>query len=178
MIEWFAALLILGLIQLGLYQISVARLVKASLLYGALLFMGLCLSELLRRIFWSLELEWWLPVVTVLVAYLLGEWTSVLFSVRFRELKRSKQSAPSFSTLSLFFVMLAWLDRGHYFAFGKACLIMLLLSGVGVSLLIVLAGILERLEMSEVQKDWEGLPILILSAALLLIVLHGFPFEF
>ena len=63
---------------------------------------------------------------------------------------------------------------GHPFTFAEA-MVNSFMSGVGFSLaLILMAGIRERLELADVPKAFEGLPIAFISAGLIAIAFLGF----
>ncbi len=173
MIRWFGLLLVLSLIQSRLYLLSVSKLVRLSVPYFAALALGLFAAEALQNFFLAINLDWWLGVVSAFGAFLIGE----IFSLSFREeekmIKRKGQKVPSFFAFSVLFVALAWASEIQPSFLRSIQTRIAFISMASLILTIVLTGVRDRLVLSDVPKNLQGLPIILISAALLLLSLYG-----
>ena len=173
MTEWLAILIALTVIQIQLYQFSPKSLARISFTYGSIVCLGLFVSGVTRNIFIKIGLEWWVNVIIPFIGYVLGEFFSLIFRDVLKEIGKKKQVLPSFFSFSLMYLMPAWLFfEDHFlFSFSEPFILIPVLSLVSVFLLFVLSGIKERLLLVDLPKEMEGLPILLISAALLLMAI-------
>ena len=168
--EWLALLLVLALIQIRFYELSVRKLIALALPYILILAFGLVISDAVWNFFDRIGLEWWAAVVTAFVCFLIGETFSLVLKESEKIMKRKGQNLPSFLTFSVLFAALARVsgDSPAVFFGMKGDWISVPLASLLVS--VVLAAIRERLALSNIPKSWQGAPILLLSAAFLLLV--------
>jgi len=175
MIVWCAILLSLALIQIVLYRMSIRVLERIALGFWAMLYLSLVIAEAIRRLFLHVGLSWWVGLVTAFVGYLIGELFFIYFRDEGKTVRKTQQSLPSFFSFSLIFLMLAWLSRSHAASVEETHVAILAVSVVSIILSAVMVGINERLSLQDAPNEsWRGFHLLLISAALLLIGLHGF----
>ena len=96
-----------------------------------------------------------------------------MFQKEKKGIQRKWQTLPSFFAFSVIYVMLLWASETKTVSFYQASLQMFGLSSFSVLLSVILIGMAERVFLSDVAKQWQGLPILLISGAILLLVFSG-----
>ena len=172
--KWPALLLALSLMQIRFYEASTRKLLRVAIYFWAILYWQLWISELISRVFSMIDLEWWSGVAVSFVGFLTGELCHIFFQREDQVIPKKGQVFPSFFTFSSIYLMLAWLVLTPPLLLGQAHIHIILISLLSVLLTIILSGISERLILSDVPRNWQGLPILLVSASILLMALYGF----
>lgn len=179
MIRWFFILLILSVAQIEFYRFSVRSFVRIAPRLWLVVSLGLLVCEMIRWAFLEIGLEWWLPVIIPFAAYILGEFFPFVFNYPKDELSKKDRTLPSVFSFSLVFISIAWFAESLDISFAEAYIKVLIVSSAAILLPTVLGGIHERLFLLDLPRQLEGFPILLISAALLLLSLYGLvPLQF
>ena len=172
--KWYAFLVLLALIQVRFYEVSTKKLLRIAVYFWMGIYWQLWIVELIRRLFWKLDLEWWGGVIVAFTGFLSGELCHVLFENEGKVIQKKGQFFPSFLTLSSIYLMLSWMTIApSSFSFDEIHIRLFCFSIISVLISICFSGISERLFLSDVPKQWQGFPILLISAAILVAVLGG-----
>ena len=168
--QWCASLILLAVMQIWFYESSPRRIFGACVFYWASIYVSLLACELMRRILIELEMAWWLNVMAGLIAVSVGESAQVLSSFSGKSIERKRQALPSFFSLSALYLVFAWLNRGHFDFLFQSQIEMMAVATLSLVFLLILSGIQERLRLQESPKPFQGLPILMISAAIFLLI--------
>ncbi len=172
--EWIAILLLLSLFQVRLYRISARALARAAVYYVGALFFGLLAAQKMDGFLAFIGLDWWSGVVISFVAFLIGETFSFLFQNDERMIRRKVQAAPSFLAFSALFVALARVHQSQSGIFFDPPVVILMLPIISFFLSAVFFSLSEKLTLSDVPKSWQGIPVTLISAGILLLGLQAF----
>ena len=174
MTRWFFILLVLSVAQIEFYRFSVPSFIRIAPRLWLVISLCLLVCEAIRRAFIEIGLEWWSAVMIPFTAYILGEFFPFAFDYPKDEVSKKDRAFPSLLSFSLVFISVAWLAESLDTLFFEAYAKALLISSVSILLSVILSGIHERLLLLNLPKRLEGFPVLLISAALLLISLYGF----
>lgn len=185
---WLAVLLAFSLTQVSLYRLTAREVAKISFLYVPALCVAFAVAEIAKQWMVDIGLRWWLGLTITFAGYLGGEFISLLLrgwrlvnpvdGNPFWEWRRAnprklRRRIPSFFAFSFVFAMLSWLRLAPEAPFVDISVFIMVYSVAQVFLLGLCAGIREKLLLADVPKAMEGLPVLFVSVALLLLVLEG-----
>jgi len=173
MIAWCALLLSLAVIQIRFYNLTSARFARTAGGYWAMIYLGLVSSETIRHLFTETGLAWWTGVVVAFIGFLIGEAFSTLLSLEGKVVPAKARQLPSFFTMSLLFIILARVTMPHPFLVDDSHTDIVYLSLGSTLFPLLMSGISERLTLGDTPPIWRGLPILLISAALLLVGVYG-----
>lgn len=168
--QWCASLLLLCIIQVWFYHSSPKKILNACIFYWASIYLSLLACEFVRKAFMEFQIDWWISVVACLTALMIGESAHVLSSSIGKSIDKKRQSLPSFFSLSSLYAVLVWLNLDHFSFFFQSQVEMVTVAALSFLFLLILSGIQERLRLYEVPKYLQGLPILIVSAAIFLLI--------
>ena len=171
---WSVILILFSILQNRFYKFKTKNFVDLAVPFWAFIYLELWISELIRRVFSYIDLEWWIGVAGVFTGFLIGELGNILFEREGKFVMRKWQSLPSFFSFCAIYVMLAWIyESNSALSFQAVQLHILIISISSVFLTIILTAISDRLLLSDVPKIWQGLPILLVTAIIFLTLLLG-----
>ncbi len=169
--EWLFALITLAVAQVYLYEMPFRTFLKISLRFWFVIYASMLLTEMIDKVFWLAGMLWWKSVVASFASYIFGEWMALDLKVRKEHVPKVKQAFPTLFGFSAVFMVLAWHGLGGAETFDTAHAVLICVSLASVILTALVIGIWERLCISDIPQVLRGLPILLISAALLMIAL-------
>lgn len=172
--NWIAFLIILTLVQTRFYQFSTRDMIRSVSYYIGTVLVSLLSAQQIRIFFSEENLNWWTGVVAIFFAFVIGEFLSMFFREEKRRIKKQIQEIPSFLSFTAIFITLGWISMGSFDSLLRVSFQILSISFMSWMVSVIFSGIRERLLLLFVPKMWEGVPILLISAALLFISFSGF----
>lgn len=171
---WIPILITFSVLQNRFYELRTKKFVDIAIAFWAFVYLELWITELIRIVFSYIDLEWWIGVSVLFVGFLVGEFGNLLFEREGKSVRRKWQTLPSFFSFCAIFIMLAWIyETNSAFSFEVTHIQILVVSVLSVFLTVILTAISDRLLLSDVPKAWQGLPILLITALILIILLFG-----
>ncbi|PIW63719.1 MAG: hypothetical protein COW12_09480 [Candidatus Omnitrophica bacterium CG12_big_fil_rev_8_21_14_0_65_45_16] len=174
--HWFAILLVLALIQRVFYGLSMRTLMRTIGGLWVMIYIALIVTEIIRRFFLDIGLDWWTAVVVAFLSCAVGEGLMTLFQMEGKSIEKQKQSFPSLSTFSVLFLTMTWLQVSEWDSWEIQHIKILLISFVSIFFSMAVIALSERIRLSDVPRLWRGLPILLMTAAIYLMTLYGLRF--
>jgi len=172
--QWCAFLCGMAVFLVFVYNVRAGQVARLSPGIWTMLYFALIAAEVSRGFLVYIGLSWWVGVIGGFLAFLIGEIFSLFLKQEGKTVKRRGQVIPSFFTSASVLLVLAWLTIQEMVVFEAAHLMIISIAAASVLFLVLVSGMTERLRLSDVNVSWRGLPILLISAALLMLGVYGF----